>query len=110
MPFYPAWNPKVGGSFIAGARWIYKNIGTRPTSSWTLDIIKHAKGFVPGNLRWADKKTQKDNQQHRMIGKMTDMEFAVEARRRGWVRAATALGYHDAGITNVDVKVLVPAS
>lgn len=88
MLFCDDWNPKKGGAYINGARWIYKNLGPRPAANWTLDIISHVKGFVPGNLRWACKRSQTDNRQHRIPGKMTDAEFAAEARRRGWKKRA----------------------
>jgi hypothetical protein len=56
----------------------------RTGSDWSMDIINHAKGFVPGNLRWATRGKQKSNQQYRTLGQLTDKEFKVEARRRGF--------------------------
>jgi hypothetical protein len=91
MAFCAAWDPNKGGSFLNGAKWIFKNIGRRPEPGYSLDIIKHEIGFVPGNLRWASKRTQKDNQQHRALGKMSETEFAAEARRRGWKRGLVAV-------------------
>lgn len=88
MPFFAAWNPDKGGAFKTACRWILANIGARPSTAYSMDVVKHARGFVPGNLRWALRNEQARNKQHRMLGQMTDMEFAVEARRRGWKRAA----------------------
>lgn len=86
MPFYDEWNPTKGGSFQAGANWIIKNIGRRPGKGWSLDIIQHEKGFVPGNLRWALINTQIRNRLHRILGQFSEEEFAVEAFRRGYVK------------------------
>lgn len=86
MPFFDGWNPKKGGEIWRAAKWIIDNLGKKPDSRWSLDIIEHRLGFVPGNLRWALKNTQMRNQNHRMLEKISDEEFAVEAKRRGYIR------------------------
>lgn len=70
MPCYDEWNPKKGGSYEAGYNWIVENLGKRPKGR-TLDIIKHEKGFVPGNLRWAPPKRQTTN---KMFKRIADLE------------------------------------
>jgi hypothetical protein len=52
MPFFDGWNPKKGGSYLAGAEWIIKNLGRRPKGA-SMHIVDHEKGFVPNNLEWA---------------------------------------------------------
>jgi hypothetical protein len=84
MPFCDDWNPDKGGAYWKGAKWIIEHLGKRPGPDWSMDIINHAKGFVPGNLRWATRGKQKHNQQYRVLGQLTDKEFKVEARRRGF--------------------------
>lgn len=37
------------------------HLGPRPVISWTVDRIKSAKGYQPGNLRWASKLEQTQN-------------------------------------------------
>ena len=86
MPFYPDWNPKEGGSYENGEKWILENLGPRPASHWSMDIIRHELGFVPGNLRWALKNMQGLNKQHRQLGQISDEEFSIEAKRRGYER------------------------
>ena len=86
MPFCEEWNPDKGGAFWKGAKWIIDNLGKRPDPEWSMDIIKHELGFVPGNLRWASKKVQRENKSHRTLGQWGDEEFAVEAKRRGYVK------------------------
>jgi hypothetical protein len=86
MPFYDGWNPEKGGSYLAAYDWIIANLGQRPSQGWSLDIIKHELGFVPGNLRWALRKSQQDNKQHRVLGQFSEEEFAAEAKRRGYVK------------------------
>jgi hypothetical protein len=84
MPFFDDWNPSKGGSYRNGMLWILENLGERPGPAWSIDIIEHAKGFVPGNLRWAQRNSQARNKQHRILGQFSNKEFAVEAKRRGF--------------------------
>ena len=85
MPIFSEWDPgRTPGAAKRAAHWIRQNLGKRPTCNWSLDIVDHAKGFVPGNLRWAKRNMQIGNQQHRFLGQISEDEFAVEARRRGW--------------------------
>lgn len=88
MPFYSDWDSRKEGSPIRGYLWIIKNLGHKPGSKWSLDIIQHSKGFVPGNLRWVPPSSslQSKNQVHRTIFDVTDKVFAVEAKRRGYRR------------------------
>jgi hypothetical protein len=59
-------------------------------------------GFVPGNIRWALRDTQSRNQQHKRLGKFSDEEFAVEARRRGFVRVKPSAIKSQARWTKID--------
>ena len=86
MSFCDDWNPNRGGAYWKGAKWIIDNLGEKPSSSWSIDIIKHKDGFTPGNLRWAKRFIQTRNQQHRVLGQWSEEEFAVEAYRRGYVK------------------------
>lgn len=84
MPFHDEWNPYKGGAFWQGAKWIVENLGEKPGIGWSMDTIKHDLGFVPGNLRWANRSTQRQNQQHRTLGQFTDEDFLIEAKKRGF--------------------------
>lgn len=86
MPFYDKWNPDKGGSYREGAKWIIDNIGKRPCKKWSLDIVNHYIGFMPGNLRWAKKGLQRMNQRHRILGQISEDEFGIEARKRGYIK------------------------
>lgn len=86
MPFYDEWNPQKDGAIWKGAKWIIDNLGPKPGPEWSLDIVKHEIGFMPGNLRWATRNTQALNKQHRTLGQWTNEEFDVEAHRRGYVK------------------------
>ena len=70
MPFFDAWNPDKGGSFKAGGDWIIANLGKRPEGKVSLDVIHHEIGFVPGNLRWSERKGQNSNQMHKIIAQL----------------------------------------
>lgn len=85
MPFHKAWNPLLGGALWKGAQWILNTLGKRPSKDWSLDVINHDKGFVPGNLRWAHQTTQIRNRKHRTLGRFSLTELMVEARRHGYV-------------------------
>ena len=55
--------------FWAYVQWIEENIGPRP-DDWriTLDRINNNQGYRPGNVRWADRRTQRHNQQPHRVG------------------------------------------
>ena len=84
MPFFDEWNPNKGGFLWRGADWIVQNLGKRPGVNWSLDIVEHEKGFVPGNLRWASRKTQRLNQMHKKLGLYSIEELRIECRRHGY--------------------------
>lgn len=69
MPFCDDWNPKTGGSYAAGARWIIENLGRRPGTNreYQLHIVNRAIGFMPGNLQWVP---QEKHRQEEMINKL----------------------------------------
>ncbi len=69
MPFFDAWNPNKGGSQLAGAEWIIKNLGKKPEGT-SLHIIEHEKGFVPGNLEWTHPKKQSSQQMFKIIANL----------------------------------------
>lgn len=52
----PSW---TGG--IEDFRKFFNHIGPRPTMMHTVDRIDPRKGYVEGNVRWADKETQANN-------------------------------------------------
>jgi hypothetical protein len=66
MPFFDGWNPKKGGTFLSGAKWIIDNLGKRPKGC-SMHIVDHEKGFVPGNLEWAGPKKQTAQQMFKII-------------------------------------------
>ena len=50
-------DPKLERDFEA----FLEEVGPRPSKDMTLDRIDNNKGYIKGNLRWADKKTQGRN-------------------------------------------------
>ena len=84
MPFFNDWNPNKGGAYWKGAKWIIENLGKKPGPEWSIDIIEHKKGFVPGNLRWAKRFVQNYNKRHKLLGKFTIEQLRVEAKRHDY--------------------------
>jgi undecaprenyl pyrophosphate synthase len=84
MPLFDEWNPEKGGALWKGSNWIIDTLGERPGREWSRDVVDHVKGFVPGNLRWAQKHTQNQNKQHRKLGEFTVEQLRVECRRHGF--------------------------
>ena len=79
MRFYDGWNPKKGGSLQAGADWIVENLGKRPKGC-SMHIVDHAKGFVPGNLIWANRKIQSAQQMFKIIANQQHYINKLEAK------------------------------
>lgn len=69
MPFFDKWNPKKGGSYAEGAKWIIENLGKRPKKG-SIHVVDHGKGFVPGNLEWASRSKQSNQQMFRIIAQL----------------------------------------
>jgi hypothetical protein len=65
MPFFDGWNPKKGGSWVAGADWILKNLGPQPLGA-TMHVVHHDLGYIPGNLEWASPKKQINQQMYKI--------------------------------------------
>ena len=83
MPFFDGWNPNKGGSYQAGAKWIIENLGEKPGPEYSLDIIKHEIGFMPGNMRWVGREIQSANR--RRLVRFSDEQLISEIEKRGFV-------------------------
>jgi len=62
---------------------IERDLGPRP-DGWTLDRTDNESGYYPGNVRWADRKTQRANQ--RTVRALTGERDALMTQ----IRALTA--------------------
>jgi hypothetical protein len=84
-PFSDDWNPKKGGSYLNGAEWIIDNLGKRPKGA-SLHIIEHEKGFVPGNLEWAFRNKQTNEQMFKIIAnqkhRIKELEAELEKMKK----------------------------
>jgi hypothetical protein len=81
MPFFDGWNPAKGGSVKVGGDWIIKHLGKRPAGG-SIHIIDHEKGFVPGNLEWAFKNKQTNQQMFKIIAQQRHRIKILEERVR----------------------------
>lgn len=50
-----------------GVMWVLSNIGDRPTEKHSLDRIDNNRHYEPGNLRWATRTEQRNNQRVRRL-------------------------------------------
>jgi hypothetical protein len=84
-PEHPSWFNYGGRGIAVCDRWldpwmfaedIGRDLGPKP-AGWSLDRVNNELGYFPGNVRWADRSTQKINQ--RTLRKLT--RERDEARR-----------------------------
>lgn len=85
-PEHPSWFNYGGRGITACDRWldpwafaedIERDLGPKP-KGWSLDRIDNERGYFPGNVRWADRSTQKINQ--RTLRKLTRERDTLAAR------------------------------
>lgn len=91
MPIADRWNPAVVGdyAYLNFRIDVIHSIGERPDSFFTLDIIEHERGFMPGNIRWATKKEQAVNRRSflkaspkQMLARISNEDLLAEVARR----------------------------
>lgn len=92
--------------FWAFADWVEENLGPCPPG-YTLDRVDNDEGYVPGNLRWADRRTQRLNQRNASRdnlwgGRRPDIVRAVVPFTYDWstYRLARYYGVSRVAITN----------
>lgn len=78
MPIQSEWNnTKKVESYLDFKNWVLENIGERPSSEYTLDIIKHSAGFTKGNLRWATFSEQMKNRRYFLTATTEDKLMSI---------------------------------
>jgi hypothetical protein len=83
MIFFTGWDPKQGGSFADGTKWIQDNIGLRPSRTHHLHIVDRRLGFVPGNLAWVPRdKHQQQEMIPRLLLEIQNLHAELETFRR----------------------------
>lgn len=64
----------------------YRDVGPKPDKEFSLDRINNDGNYEPGNVRWADKKTQSLNKRAvKVITNFSDEELLHECRRRNFL-------------------------
>lgn len=72
-PKNPRWESYGGRGILISPEWrndpqkFADYMGPRPSINHTIDRIDNNKGYEPGNLRWADRKTQQRNRRNNVI-------------------------------------------
>lgn len=76
----PEWDNKDG--FLS----FYNHVGPKPSKLHSLDRIDNSLGYQPGNVRWADWKTQANNKRPSLrIEKFSDVAVFNECKKRGLI-------------------------
>jgi hypothetical protein len=61
--------PEWVDNFVAFRDYVNKNLGPRPKGS-SIDRINNDEGYWPGNIRWATRSEQNNNQRRTKLGKI----------------------------------------
>jgi len=74
-----------------------KEVGPRPSKDMTLDRIDNNKGYIKGNLRWADKITQRVNQDsvRMVLGKPASVWEDELGYNKGLIRRRLKYGWSE---------------
>lgn len=83
IAMHPDWHPPSAEGF----RLFLEHIGPRPNSEMSLDRIDNDKGYEPGNIRWAPRCVQRENQRPRSDAPSSRSVF------RAIRRVTQAVGY-----------------
>ncbi|MEO8021090.1 hypothetical protein [Polaromonas sp.] len=55
----------------------YAHIGPRPSAKHSLDRIRNAEGYKPGNIRWATESEQNNNRRSNVTAKVNGQELTA---------------------------------
>lgn len=72
----------------------YNHVGPCPDPSYSIDRIDNTKGYLVGNVRWADKLTQNRNRNSVMIVNTPDGEMSLKAACRYYGLKYTTVRYN----------------
>lgn len=99
-------HPEWGASFLA----FKAGVGPRPSPQHTLDRIKNERGYEPGNVKWATKREQANNQRKnvRLTVKGETATLAEWARRTGLRPSALHYRINQGGMTHEEA-VMTPS-
>jgi hypothetical protein len=106
--------PHYGGKGVMICRqWLHdftaflRHVGPKPSTRHTLDRIDNAKGYEPGNVRWATKAEQSRNSSNSKLTSI-DVKFIRHWRARGYTYASIAKAFgiaaNTARVVNLGVK------
>ena len=84
--------------FTAFERFM-ESLGPKPTPEHTLDRIDPGGNYEPGNLRWADKKTQSENRRNNKFRQVLDKSIVKVGERHGMLTVTGLLIERRHGVT-----------
>jgi hypothetical protein len=105
---FPSYAGKVDPSFLGpgGFDRFVAVVGLRPGKDHTLDRIDGSQGYVPGNLRWADKSAQERNKPRAAYYGRTVYGWSVVLGvKPGTVRKRLARGMHPDQMFPVELRL-----
>ena len=79
------------------------HVGPRPSSQHSIDRIDNARGYEPGNVRWATRTEQARNKRNNRIAHLLDAA-AANGVKRGTLYARIMKGWSEADAVSVPVK------